>query len=209
MVSALAEEPSMTIPSPPPAGLKDPTKRFLNYLQKHPELRAKIRAPAGQTVAYAGDFASEPAFVRLLRLQISAPNSNDFCMLPDVLKRIPAPADLFAAVGLVTPPTVKSMLDYVSFLTGDGDYRGRAQVPWREDGFIIWRALSGIFVSQASGRVRLLVGDAPDPSKKVFFKTEIFVLERNPNIDPFSKTAIQTLRAQMKAGTIPGQIELV
>ncbi len=192
---------------PPPAGLKDPTRHFLNYLQKHPDLRARIRAPMGQTVAYAGTVATEPVWQRLLRMQISAPGPNDFCMLPDILKRIMVPNDMFAAVGLITAPSVRTMLDFVNFLTGEGGLP--KQVPWDPDGFIIWRALSGIFMSNAAGRVRLLVADVPNRDGKVFFKTEMFVLSRNPNIDPFSKGALDLLRKQISAGSPLGQIELV
>ncbi len=188
-------------------GFQDPTKRFLKYLRKHPDLRSRIRAPVGESVAYVGSFDSEPAFLRLLRLQLTDSKTNNFFMLPDVLRRIPAPADLFAAVGLVAPPPIRTFLDYVNFLTGEGGWA--KQVPWSPDGFTIWRALSGIFVSNASGRLRLLVGDALNRGEKVFFKTEVFVLERNPDIDLFSRTAIQTIRSQMKAGVLVGKVAII
>jgi hypothetical protein len=195
------------VPSTPPAGLQEPTKKFLSYLQKHPELRARIKAPFGQTVAYAGAFPDGASWERLLRRQLSDPRSNDFLMLPDVLRAIPCPPDLYKHVGLVTPPSVRSFLDYVNFLTGESG--NKAQVPWNPDGFIIWRALSGILISQAQGRVRLMIGDTPKPEGKVFFKTEIFVLDRNPNIDTFSQQAVQALRAQLKSGAVKGTIELM
>jgi len=197
----------MTMPPTPPSRLAEPTKNFLAYLQKHPDLRQRIRAAPNRSVAYVGDFRDGAAWMRLLRRQLSDPRANDFQMLPDVLKSIVCPPDLYPAIGLVTPPTVRTLLDYVQFLTGEGPYP--RQVPWNEDGFIIWRALSGIFMSNAIGRLRLMIGDAPAPGTKVFFKTEVFVLERNPNIDLFARDAVLQLRAQMKAGVLKGTVELM
>jgi hypothetical protein len=198
----------MTLAEPAPRRpLAAPTKAFLAFLQKHPELRDRIRAMANCTVAYAGSFTDGAAWERLLRRQLSNPHANDFQMLPDVLKAIPCPHDLYAAVGLITPPQVRNMLDYLQFLTGDGPYP--KQVPWDDDGFILWRAMSGIFMSNAVGRVRLMVGDAAAPQKKVFFKTEVFVLERNPNIDLFARDAVQQIRSQMKSGMLRGTVELM
>lgn len=198
----------MTTPNPVPRRpLAAPTKAFLNYLQKHPELRQRIRALPNRSVAYAGNFPDGAAWIRLLRMQLSDPRANDFQMLPDVLRLIPCPPDLYKTIGLVTPPGVRTLLDYVQFLTGDGPYP--AQVPWNDDGFIAWRALSGIFMSNATGRLRLMVGETSAPQTKVFFKTEIFVLDRNPNIDVFAQGAVDTLRGQLQAGTLNGAIELM
>lgn len=185
--------------------LAAPTKALLHYLQQHPALRGQIAAGPGQTVAYAGSIGGDPAWLRLLRHQLGDPHANDFQMLPDVLKLIPCPPDLYKAVGLVTPPRVLTLLDYLQFITGDGPGYAR-QVP-AGDAFVLWRAFSGIFMSNAKGRVRLLVGTVPNPQEKVFFVTEIFVLDRNPEIDMFAKGAVQQVRAQLRAGVIPGTIE--
>jgi hypothetical protein len=183
-----------------------PTKAFLHYLGQHLELRHRIRAAPNCAIAYVGDFSDGAAWKRLLRRQLSDPRENDFQMLPDVLKKILCPPDLYAEVGLITPPAVRTLLDYAQFLTGAGDYP--AQIPV-EDGFIIWRALSGIFMSNAMGRVRLMVGEAPTPGTKVFFRTEVFVLDRNPKIDVFARGAVQRIRAQMKMGGLKGTVELM
>jgi hypothetical protein len=153
--------------------------------------------------------SNEPAWQRLLRLQISDPRINNFYMLPNVLNRINVPPDLYSHIGLVTAPTVRTMLDYVNFLSGEGGYP--KQVPWEPDGFTIWRALSGIFMSNATGRVRLLVADAqkPERERKVFFKTEMFVLARNPNIDPFSKAAVDQIRTGIKTGRLFGTVAMI
>lgn len=189
--------------------LAAPTKAFLAFLQKHPDLRQRIAAAPGRTVAYAGDFTDGAAWQRLQRRQIGAPGTNDFQMLPDVLRAIPCPPGLYAAVSLVTPPGVRTMYEYVGFLTGDKGLGYVAQVPWSDDGFIVWRALSGIFMSNARGRVRIMLGDVAAPGEKVFFRTEVFVLDRNPNIDMFSREAIGALRTRIKSGALPGKIELM
>ena len=198
----------MTMPAVAPRrGSATPAKAFLAYLGKHLELRNRIRAFPNRSVAYVGDFSDGASWVRLLRRQWTDPRVNDYQMLPDVLNSIPCPRELYAAVGLVTPPGVRTLLHYVQFLTGDGPYP--AQVPWPQGGFIIWRALSGIFMSNATGRLRLMIGDAPAPGTKVFFRTEVFVLDRNPNIDLFSKQAVHEIRTQMKSGALKGTVELM
>lgn len=188
-------------------GLAAETKAFNQYLNKNPAFRDQLRAAPGKTVAYAGSFEDVAAWVRLLRGQLGDPWQNDYQMLPDVLRQITCPTDLFKAVGLVTPPQIVTLLDFVQYLTGDGPWP--AKVPWQPDGFTIWRVLSGIFMSNATGRVRILVGDVTDPASKVFFRTEIFVLERNPAIDIHARGAIHTLRQRIKSGLVPGRIELV
>ena len=190
----------------PPAGLQAPTKGLLSWLGRNPGFRAQIKAPPNQTVAYCGDFSGQAAFLRLLRLQLQDPRTNDFVTLNNVMKRLAVPQDLFKAVGLVTPPGVRTLADLVGHLTGEA---GPAKVPWQPDGFVIWRALSGILMQQATGRVRLLIGDAPAPGEKVFYKTEMFVLDRNPHIDPWSRGAVQALRAQITAKSIPGRVEML
>ena len=46
------EELIMTMPLAAPRGqLAAPTKAFLAYLQKHPDLRNRIRAAPGRTIA--------------------------------------------------------------------------------------------------------------------------------------------------------------
>lgn len=200
----------MTPISPTARRSLDPrTRAFLGYLQKNPTLRNRIRAAPDCSVAYAGSFPDGAAWERLLRRQLSDPGTNDFQMLPDVLRLIPCPADLYTAVGVVTPPQVRTLLDYVNFLTGERPNPPYEGVPWNDDGFIIWRALSGIFMSNAIGRVRLMIGDAPNPGSKVFYRTEIFVLDRNPNIDVFALGAVHQLRTQLKAGVLKGTVELM
>jgi hypothetical protein len=64
-------------------------------------------------------------------------------------------------------------------------------------------------MSNATGRVRLMIGDERVPQERVFFKTEVFVLERNPNIDLFAKQAVHQIRIQMKSGALKGTVELM
>jgi len=95
--------------------------------------------------------------------------------LHDVLKRLPAP-----------PPNVGTLQGYAEKL---------AQQEKRVNGAraerVIWRALSGIFASNAQGKVWFLVGSHVDPDTKVFALTEVYVLRRNPNISPESKDMLE------------------
>ncbi len=195
--------------SVPPVGLRNPARGFQRYLRTHPEFRDQIHAPKDETVAYVGSYLSQPAWHHLLHLQLSDPKTNNFYMLSDILRRIAVPNDMFAEVGLVTGPAIETMLDYVNFITGDGGRTPQVEVPWDPDGFVIWRTLSGISMSNATGRVRLLAADVPNRDAKIFFRTEVFVLSRNPGIDEFSKAALDTLRGQIRSGAVVGQIELI
>lgn len=62
-----------------------------------------------------------------------------------------------------------------------------ALVPWKDNGFIAWRALSGIFAANAVGAVSFNIGSGITTEDKVFAATEVPVLARNPNVDPMTK----------------------
>lgn len=83
---------------------------------------------------------------------------------------------------------------------------------WLKNGYIAWRALSGIFASNAQGSVSFMIGQGVSKiEKKVFAVTEIHVLDRNPNVDAVTKDAIQyylrcvrTKQADISMGIIHG-----
>ena len=132
-----------------------------------------------------------PVWRELQQLKLSNLEVASLQMLPDVLKLIPAPDN-----------SANSMKDYVESLTDS--------VPWRPDGFTVWKALSGIFASNASGRVYFSIGSGVTKDNKVFAATEIFVLLRNQNIDPLTKEivsylhwCVQIKRADINFGFLP------
>jgi hypothetical protein len=84
-----------------------------------------------------------------------------------------------------------------------------SRVPPRPDRFILWRALSGIFASNAIGAVSFQVGSEAAWASKVFAATEVAVLLRNPNVDAITKDllayfqrCIQTGQANINLGFI-------
>lgn len=88
--------------------------------------------------------------------------------LPEVLGRLAAPGTKYS-----------NMLLYIQDV--------ERQVPWKPDSFTLWRALSGIFASNAAGAVSFQIGSGITAADKVFAATELSVLMRNPNVDAATK----------------------
>jgi hypothetical protein len=167
------------------------TRDLLRFLNQNPGLRAQIRAAPDKTLLYAGRFF-QPIWKELAQLKHSKPNLADKEILPDVLARIRLPGRPF--------PT---LLDWVKSLDG--------LQPWDKNGFIAWRAVSGIFASNAVGAVSFQIGSEVRRGDKVFAATEISVLARNPNVDPLTRDMVeyyqrclQTGKADLNAGYLAG-----
>src|SRR5579863_1728160 len=172
--------------------LQPPTKAFLSFLQKNPAIRDQIRAASGNTLLYAGAFF-KPVWKEIADLKQSdrkaPPRETPQALLegdarpeqvgpqvaaketlPDVLARINSPNKSFV-----------SLLAYVQDL--------ERRVPWRPDGFTLWRALSGIFAANAVGAVSFSVASGVTKDK-VFAATELGILTRNPNVDALTKDVL-------------------
>jgi hypothetical protein len=165
------------------------TKAFLSFLQKHPEVRHQIRAGPGRTLLYAGSFF-KPMWKEIADYKRAHPEVAEKQMLPDVLARIPMPGTRYV-----------SLLAYVQEF--------ERQVPWQPDGFTVWRALSGIFASNANGAVSFQIGSGVEAGQKVFAATEASVLSRNPDVDATTKDllsyfqrCIQSKQANINLGYI-------
>ena len=150
--------------------LQRETKSFLAFLQGRPDVRGKIRAAPGRTLLYAGTFF-KPVWKEIAELKRARPEFAAKELLPDVLARIPVP-------GTGHP----HLLAYAQGV--------ERAVPWRPDGFIVWRALSGIFAANAVGPVSFQIGSDVAASGKVFAATELAVLLRNPNVDARTKDVL-------------------
>lgn len=172
------------------------TKELLVYLQKNPGLRAQIRARPDKTLLYAGDFFKE-IWQELSDLKRTNANFADKEILPDVLARIHCLGQPF--------PDLLAWANHLTHL-----------LP-KNERFIVWRALSGIFAANAVGAVSFYIGsnvsnESTDKhDKKVFAVTEISVLARNPNIDgvtrdilAYYQRCIQTKQTSMNFGFIAG-----
>lgn len=156
------------------------TKELLSFLQKNPGVRARIAAPPNTTLLYAGNFI-RPVWQELEQLKRISVAVASKQMLPDVLARIQTP-------GMTHP----HLLAWVKALD--------TLVPWRENGFIAWRALSGIFAANAVGGVSFCIGSGIEKSEKVFAATELPVLLRNPNVDAITRDVIAYYQRCAQAG---------
>ncbi|WP_267359839.1 MULTISPECIES: hypothetical protein [unclassified Methylobacterium] len=168
--------------------LKNETKQFLSYLHNNPKIRQDIRAPSGKTLLYAGSFF-KPVWKEIADQKKNNPAFADKYTLPDIL-------------GQITTHGVphNNLLEYTQAT--------EKAVPWKDDGFIIWRALSGIFASNASGPVSFYVGSgvksmnssAQIEERKVFAVTEIGVLLRNDKVDPMTKDILSYFQRCVSSG---------
>lgn len=164
------------------------TRDFLTYLQQSKGVRDRIRAERNKTLLYAGEF-SGPIWAQVETFQRNHPGAVQ--ILPEILRSIPAPTGHGG-----------TLKDHVDALT--------SKVP-SGDQLVIWKALSGIFASNAEGTVYFSVGSGVDPKDKVFPSTEISVLLRNPRISTVSRQLVEYYqrcvrekKTDMNTGFMPG-----
>ena len=145
------------------------TKAMLSFLQKNPAIRARIAAPPNTTLLYAGNFF-RPVWQEIEQLKRTNQAIASKRLLPDVLAAIQTPGqahpNLLAWAKSLDNPTL---------------------APWKENGFVGWRALSGIFAANAVGSVSFCIGSGISKGEKVFAATELPVMARNLNVDPVTK----------------------
>ncbi len=165
-------------------GLQPGTRALLGLLQAQPALRWRIRAAPNCTLLYSGSFF-KPAWKEIADFKRTHPELASKETLPDVLARLPVPGT-----------TYPSLLAFVQDV----------EQPWQPDGFVVWRALSGIFASNAEGSVSFQVGSGIGDSK-VFAATELGVLLRNPKVDQVTRDllayfqrCVQTRQADIHLG---------
>jgi hypothetical protein len=144
-----------------------PTRQFLSFLQSNPAIRYQIRAAPNQTLLYAG-FFFKPMWKEIADFKANNPEFAQKETLPEVLARISVPGTGHS-----------NLLLYIQDV--------ERQVPWKPDSFTLWRALSGIFASNAVGAVSFQIGSGITAADKVFAATELSVLMRNPNVDAETK----------------------
>jgi hypothetical protein len=80
-----------------------------------------------------------------------------------------------------------------------------------ENGFIAWRALSGVFSANAVGAVSFCVGSQVSREQKVFAATELGVLARNAKVDAntralvaYFQRCVQSRQADINIGFVAG-----
>lgn len=139
------------------------TRALFVFLRNNPAIRSRIAAPHDATILYAGNIL-KPAWREVAEMKRRLPQLASRKTLPDVLQQI-------ALVGQ-PHPNLLQWAQSIDVLT-----------PWRNNGWLAWRALSGIFASNARGAVSFVIGSGVTRADKVFAATEVSVLARNPHID--------------------------
>jgi hypothetical protein len=169
--------------------------RFLQFLARHPQVRQRLAAPPDRTVVYSGKVqdgdALTDAWQLLARRKAQDPHTNDYVTLEERLRQ-------FHAVEFG-----ESLFDHARRVARSLNLMGR-----NTEAVILWRALSGIYVQGARGRVRALVVPGPQIAGSVFNLTEVKVLLqpdvlRQIAIDP---ELLRNFRLQVQAGTQPTPI---
>ncbi len=143
------------------------TRAFLQFLGKNPGIRARIRARPDKTILFAGKFFKD-MWRELEALKKSDPQIADKDMISDILGSIALSGQSFP--------------NLLAWANSFGSV-----IPWEANGFIVWRALSGIYASNATGLVSFYVGSKVAKETKVFAATEVHVIKRNPNVDQSAK----------------------
>ena len=143
------------------------TKALLQFLKNNPAIRSRIKSPPNMTILYAGRL-NQAAWMEIKQMRTRYPQLLGRKMLPEVLE----------SIQLVGAP-FQNLLVWVQSL--------ESLVPKEHNGFIGWRALSGIFASNAVGAVSFVIGSGITKEEKVFAATEVSVLLRNPHIDATTK----------------------
>lgn len=138
---------------------------MLTFLRTHPAVRTRIPAPPDKTVVYSGSMAGpdgvHAAWKLLARAKQQDPSRFDYVTLEERLRQ-------FHVVSFG-----ESLFDHANRLS---DSLKRQGLP--DQALILWRALSGVYVQGARGKVRALVLPGPNIGQSVFSLTEVSVLLR-------------------------------
>jgi hypothetical protein len=156
------------------------TIEFLSFLKTHPGVRKKLRAKPNRTFLYAGSFVG-PMWKEVQDLKATNAELATKQTLTDVLKEIRLPRS--------PHPHLLAYFEQVEL-----------NVPSQPDGFILWRALSGIFASNAVGAVSFQIGSGITAAGKIFAATELGVLARNPKVNETTRDLLAYFQRSIKNG---------
>ena len=165
------------------------------FLQKHPAVRTRLVAPPDKTVVYSGGAQTTSGFHAGWRLLAHAkakePQRFDYVTVEERLRQ-------FHVVELG-----ESLFEHANRVSDSLKGRGL-----EDQALILWRALSGIYVQGARGKVRVLILPGAAIGSSVFALTEVSVLLRSDvlqqiQIDP---ALLREFRVSVKAGNRPAPI---
>jgi len=177
----------------------DPALRaVLKFLQRSPAVRARLCAPRDRTVVYSGAIESVDGVFAAWRLLAQAKASDplrfDYVTLEERLRQFHV-----TEFG-------ETLFEHANRVSADLTAR-----KLEAQALILWRALSGIYVQGATGRVRALILPGSDPARirrSVFALTEVNVLLRPnvlANID-LDAALLRDFRATVRGGNTPAPI---
>jgi hypothetical protein len=192
------------------SGLNSNLKSFLGFLHNNRGIRAQIKASRDQGILYCGVHNGTPAYQHIEQQQKE--HGLQVQTLKDVTSKIPMPSNMGGG----------SLQEYAQELaSGLEDDTNKA---------ILWRALSGIYASNLSGKVALYVAEVVDETglaggknadgtlhytqekrmqRKVFTATEVNVLRRNTAIDKLDQETAAELQLQARKGVIEKHITVL
>jgi hypothetical protein len=154
--------------------LETETRKLFVFLRQNRAVRDRIAASPNATILYSGQIL-KPAWKEVADMKRKYPGLSGRKTLPEVLEKI----------SLVNQPFA-NLLEWAQSLD--------SILPWKDNGFIVWRALSGIFASNAVGAVSFVIGSGITRTDKVFAATEVPVLLRNPRLDPTTRDLLEYYR---------------
>ncbi len=167
------------------------TRELFVFLKNNPGVRARIAAPHNGTILYAGQIL-KPAWKEVADLKARLPQLASRRTLPEVL----------AAITLIGQP----FTDLARWAQSIDALAPWPHPEWRSNGYVAWRALSGIFASNARGAVSFVIGSGvtlgqqPGVQPKVFAATEVSVLLRNPHVDSTTRDLLEYYQRCIRSG---------
>lgn len=156
------------------------TRALLMFLNKNPQIRVQISAKSNSTILYAGHLI-KPAWKEIEDWKRTLPQLATKKTLPEVLGTI-----------TINNQSFHNLLQWIQSLD--------SLQPWKDNGFIAWRAVSGIFASNAKGSVSFVIGSGITRAEKVFAATEISVIIRNPNVDDTTRDLLEYYQRCLASG---------
>ena len=167
----------------------------LQFLRTHPHVRKRIPAPLDKTVVYSGGIERGQdafrAWKQLAEAKAQDPKKFDYVTLEQRLRT------------LHVVEFGETLFEHANRISSHLDARGL-----QDQSAILWRALSGIYVQGASGKVRALILPDSKIGQSVFNLTEVNVLLRddvlkNINIDA---GLLRDFRTMVRVGSVPAPI---
>ena len=176
-------------------GIAPELQSFLRFLRENPHVRSRIPAPRNKTVVYCGEMLNagqvHAAWRLLKQAKAQDPVRFDYVTVEERLQ------------SLFVVEFGRTLYEEAGQLSDALNAKGLA-----DQSMILWRALSGIYVQGAHGRVRALILPGANIAKKVFSVTEVKVLLRPDvlaNID-LDAELLRAFRLYVQGGLTPAPI---